>query len=83
MKRLESGFRVEDVRGQTVGTVTDVRECCFEVASDAQPLFLVQSAIFDVQERLVSLVCDKPNCKRYGCPIHSPLIGEDSTLADR
>ncbi|MEO8538739.1 MAG: hypothetical protein ABI577_03290 [bacterium] len=70
MKRLQTGYRVEDIRGRTVGNVSAIGECCFQVARPMETISLVQESIFDVQDRLVTLVCDDGQCLRYACPIH-------------
>lgn len=74
MKRLNPGMAVFGIRGRRVGQVTEIRDDCFEVArdkADGGPICLTPDAIFTVEAREVTLVCEKSEVARYQCPTHA------------
>jgi hypothetical protein len=71
MQRIRVGMRVNGVSDLPLGTVSQVRSCCFEVQPLGQVphISLTPAAIFDVQIS-VTLMCMNSDIARYACPIH-------------
>lgn len=67
MDRLSLGNRVISVRGLFVGSVSDLRGCCFEVTLPGDLVNLRADAIFTVDDDRVSLICEADGLPRYLC----------------
>ncbi len=76
MQRLQPGMAVFGIAGRRVGRVGEIREDCFEVlreAADGGVICLKPDAIFTVEARDVTLVCEKAEVDRYKCVPHTPV----------
>jgi hypothetical protein len=71
MAPLKVGLPVLAVNDARLGTVGQVRSCCFDlVAAAGHRLAMTRASVFTV-EMTVSLVCMPTELETYSCPIHA------------
>jgi hypothetical protein len=71
---MKLGLRVFDVRDLSVGNVTALVACCFEVRGDLRKLDLTQPSVFNATDPAVMLICNRTEAPRYAaCPIHDTI----------
>jgi hypothetical protein len=73
MQRMRLGLRVFDVRDLSVGDVTALLGCCFEVRGESGKFNLTQPSIFNVTDSAVMLICNQTELRRYACLIHGTV----------
>ena len=64
------GSVVFEVNDHKIGTVARVNPCCIEVHSPEGPWALKSSAIFDVNDGGVTLICNSSHLSNYICGVH-------------
>jgi hypothetical protein len=69
MSPLKVGLPVLAVNDARLGTVGQVRSCCFDLVQPAGRVALTSTSVFTVG-MTVSLVCMPSELDNYNCPIH-------------
>lgn len=69
MDRLRIGFRVCDIQGRALGSVTALNKCCFvyKPSNARPPLRLTPDALFTVEDERVTVVTEEAGLSRYLC----------------
>jgi len=69
MDRLRIGFRVCDIQGRALGSVTALNKCCFvyKPSNARPPLRLTLDALFTVEDERVTVVTEEAGLLRYLC----------------
>ncbi len=69
IRRVKTGMRVSDIGNRPIGQIEDVRGKAFmvDVAGDGR-MWLMEDALFSVDETTVTLVCAAGSINRYRIP---------------
>ncbi len=75
MNRIEAGMVVLALDDRRLGTIRNIRPCCFEIQIDSttERVYLAKDAIFNIDMR-VTLICLRSDIARYRCRIHHPDV---------